>query len=190
MQAREGLAKPRVSLWLTGLKETIAQLPDFVRVAARHRRQGGLSAAPRVLRAKARSAWRAPTRRCSNACTRRRRAISKRPRRRRQTLGISFNASGATEPGTSLARKRRREPVVALPPAVDRDVLHRQRPRAALLHRAVLAEGLRELHAGRRHAGRRLREIWNGPAYQDFRKALLSDAPPKSCANCGLRWSL
>src|SRR5258705_9924457 len=33
MQRREGLTKPRVSLWLTGLKETIAQLPDFVRIA-------------------------------------------------------------------------------------------------------------------------------------------------------------
>jgi radical SAM protein with 4Fe4S-binding SPASM domain len=41
------------------------------------------------------------------------------------------------------------------------------------------------------HAGQQaLREIWNGPAYRDFRAALLSDKPPKSCANCGLRWSL
>ena len=35
-----------------------------------------------------------------------------------------------------------------------------------------------------------LREIWNGPAYREFRKALLSDKPPAACANCGLRWSL
>ena len=35
-----------------------------------------------------------------------------------------------------------------------------------------------------------LREIWNGPAYQAFREALQSDAPPKACASCGLRWSL
>jgi radical SAM protein with 4Fe4S-binding SPASM domain len=35
-----------------------------------------------------------------------------------------------------------------------------------------------------------LREIWNGEAYQDFRRRLLSDSPPPSCANCGLRWSL
>jgi radical SAM protein with 4Fe4S-binding SPASM domain len=35
-----------------------------------------------------------------------------------------------------------------------------------------------------------LREIWNGPAYQDFRASLLSDAPPKPCQGCGLRWSL
>ncbi len=35
-----------------------------------------------------------------------------------------------------------------------------------------------------------LRDIWNGPRYQDFRAALLSDAPPRACASCGLRWSL
>jgi radical SAM protein with 4Fe4S-binding SPASM domain len=35
-----------------------------------------------------------------------------------------------------------------------------------------------------------LRGIWNGPAYQTFREALLSTEPPKACANCGLRWSL
>jgi radical SAM protein with 4Fe4S-binding SPASM domain len=35
-----------------------------------------------------------------------------------------------------------------------------------------------------------LRDIWNGPAYQEFRAALLSDRPPAACANCGLRWSL
>src|SRR5580704_11761199 len=34
LQEREGYAKPRVSAWLTGLPETIAELPDFVRVAA------------------------------------------------------------------------------------------------------------------------------------------------------------
>jgi hypothetical protein len=35
-----------------------------------------------------------------------------------------------------------------------------------------------------------LREIWNGAAYQDFRAALLSDAPARPCAGCGMRWSL
>ena len=34
LQEREGHDQPRVSAWLTGLKETIAELPDFVRVAA------------------------------------------------------------------------------------------------------------------------------------------------------------
>jgi radical SAM protein with 4Fe4S-binding SPASM domain len=35
-----------------------------------------------------------------------------------------------------------------------------------------------------------LKEIWNGEKYQDFRRALVTDTPPKACANCGLRWSL
>ena len=33
MQAKEGLDKPRISMWLTGLRETVEQLPAFVRVA-------------------------------------------------------------------------------------------------------------------------------------------------------------
>ena len=34
LQEREGQRPPRVSAWLTGLKETIDELPAFVRVAA------------------------------------------------------------------------------------------------------------------------------------------------------------
>src|SRR5271154_5437589 len=34
LQEREGHLKPRVSAWLTGLRETIEELPDFVGVAA------------------------------------------------------------------------------------------------------------------------------------------------------------
>jgi molybdenum cofactor biosynthesis enzyme MoaA len=32
---RLGVAQPRVSLWLTGLKETLKELPDFLRIAHR-----------------------------------------------------------------------------------------------------------------------------------------------------------
>jgi uncharacterized radical SAM superfamily Fe-S cluster-containing enzyme len=35
-----------------------------------------------------------------------------------------------------------------------------------------------------------LEAIWNGPARNEFRAASLSDAPPKPCQNCGMRWSL
>src|SRR6266567_3612470 len=34
LQEREGRDRPRVSAWLTGLRETIAELPEFVKVAA------------------------------------------------------------------------------------------------------------------------------------------------------------
>src|ERR1700757_4112791 len=35
LQRAEGIERPLVSLWLTGLKETIDQLPEFVRLASR-----------------------------------------------------------------------------------------------------------------------------------------------------------
>src|SRR4029077_4734065 len=34
LQEREGKDRPRVSAWLTGLRETIVELPQFVKVAA------------------------------------------------------------------------------------------------------------------------------------------------------------
>ena len=34
LQEREGHSKPQVSIWLTGLKETVAELPAFVKLAA------------------------------------------------------------------------------------------------------------------------------------------------------------
>src|SRR5207248_9625087 len=34
LQEREGHERPRVSAWLTGLKETIVELPAFVKIAA------------------------------------------------------------------------------------------------------------------------------------------------------------
>src|SRR5580700_10892978 len=39
-----------------------------------------------------------------------------------------------------------------MPTTLDRHVCHRERPRAALLHRPLLAARLRELHARRCHA--------------------------------------
>src|SRR5262249_56236276 len=34
LQEREGYAKPQVSIWLTGLKETVDELPAFVPIPA------------------------------------------------------------------------------------------------------------------------------------------------------------
>ena len=35
-----------------------------------------------------------------------------------------------------------------------------------------------------------LREIWDGARYKAFRTDLLSSRPPQACSSCGLRWSL
>src|SRR4029077_9848281 len=48
--------------------------------------------------------------------------------------------------------QRQQLPMVAVPPPVDRHVHHCEWPRSAMLHRAVRAAWLRELHARRRDA--------------------------------------
>ena len=67
MQRQRRADLPRVSLWLTGLKETIAQLPDFVRIAHDVGVERGLSSAPRLLRQRRDRSWPAPIRPCSSA---------------------------------------------------------------------------------------------------------------------------
>ena len=77
----------------------------------------------------------------------------------------------------------------AVPPPVDGHVHHGKWPRVAVLYRAVLQRGYEHYTLGDA-TQQTLREIWRGPAYQAFRRALKSDKPPSTCANCGLRWSL
>src|SRR5205823_727005 len=104
----EGFDRPLVSLWLTGLKETIDQLPAFVRLAHQigvaeiHLQrlvfmpQGqGLARAKSALFEKLEGEE--PARLAEAA-------------RFAEALGIGFNASGATEPGTSLKRSTEDQP--------------------------------------------------------------------------------
>ena len=159
MQEREGHAKPRVSAWLTGLKETIDELPAFVRVAAEigvkevylqrlvffDRDTVGLARPDQALFERMNGDEAQALDEAE--------ALAK-------SLGLTFSASGAaSEPGLEPCQEARRQSLVAVPAAVDGHVLHRQRARAALLHRAVLAARLRELHAGRRHPGDPARDL-------------------------------
>jgi radical SAM protein with 4Fe4S-binding SPASM domain len=36
----------------------------------------------------------------------------------------------------------------------------------------------------------KLEDVWNGPRYQDWRRRMLGDRPPPACAGCGSNWSL
>jgi MoaA/NifB/PqqE/SkfB family radical SAM enzyme len=188
MQAREGLSTPRVSLWLTGLRETIAQLGNFVRIAHDigvrevylqrlvyfDEAAVGMARPDQALFERL-GAEEALHLRAAEALA--------------TELGISFNASGATEPGESLARKADTSPwsLCRRPWSV---MYFTANGRALPCCIAPFAQKGYENYTLGDATQATLREIWNGPAYQGFRDALQSNAPPKSCANCGLRWSL
>ncbi len=180
-------AAPRVSLWLTGLKETIGQLPAFVDLAADldvpevHLQRmvffpdgQGLSRADQSL--------------FERVDAEEERFIREAEARAKQH-GILFDASGATEPGTSLKRAGDKRPwsLCTRPWTLMYFTAH-----GRALPCCIAPFSLRGYDAFTlgNATQQNLREIWNGEKYRAFRAGLLSDQPPPACANCGLRWSL
>ena len=101
LQEREGRRKPHVSAWLTGLRETVVQLPDFVRVAA----EAGVTEVylqRLVFFAENAIGMARPDQALYEQLSRGEAAYIDRAAALAASLGITFSASGATaEPGMS-----------------------------------------------------------------------------------------
>jgi MoaA/NifB/PqqE/SkfB family radical SAM enzyme len=188
LQAREALATPRVSLWLTGLKETIAQLPDFVRIA----HSAGVKEVylqRLVFFEEAAIGMARPDQALFERLSDEDAGQLEAAEDLARSLGIDFNASGATEPEESLARRTDKNPwaLCRRPWTV---MYFTANGRALPCCIAPFSQRGYENYTLGDATQTTLRDIWNGPAYQAFRQALQSNSPPRSCANCGLRWSL
>jgi MoaA/NifB/PqqE/SkfB family radical SAM enzyme len=178
---------PRVSLWLTGLKETIGQLPAFVELAHAidvrevHLQRlvyfpdgQGLARAEQAL---------------FEHLDEGEEALIGAAEARAAEHGILFNASGATEPGTSLRRAEEARPwaLCTRPWTLMYFTAHGRALPCCIAPFSMRGYDAFTLGEATQQS---LREIWNGEAYRNFRRGLLSDAPPTCCAQCGLRWSL
>jgi MoaA/NifB/PqqE/SkfB family radical SAM enzyme len=189
LQEREGKDRPRVSAWLTGLKETIAELPAFVRVAAEigvrevylqrlvffETDAIGLARPDQALFERMTQAEKTHLNAAAELA---------------RTYGILFSASGAaSEPGMSLERHDSGSPwaLCRRPWTV---MYFTANGRALPCCIAPFSQRGYEHYTLGDATQQTLQEIWNGAAYRDFREALVSDRPPNACASCGLRWSL
>ena len=189
MQEREGHALPRVSAWLTGLKETIDELPQFVQVAADIGVKEvylqrlvffdddaiGLARPDQALYERMDSVESLRIAEAERLAT---------------ALGLRFSASGAaSEPGMSLKRNDDGSPwsLCRRPWTV---MYFTANGRALPCCIAPFSQRGYENYTLGDATQSSLRDIWNGPGYSSFREALLSNQPPTACANCGLRWSL
>ena len=189
LQEREGHDRPLVSAWLTGLKETISELPAFVRVAADigvkevHLQRLVFFDENAVGLAR-------PDQALFEQLTRADAASISEAEDLARSLGIRFSASGAaSEAGISLRKASGASPwsLCRRPWTL---MYFTANGRAIPCCIAPFSQRGYEHYTLGDATQQSLREIWNGPAYQKFRSALLSDAPPHACANCGLRWSL
>jgi MoaA/NifB/PqqE/SkfB family radical SAM enzyme len=188
MQRREGLERPRVSLWLTGLKENIDQLPDFVRVA--HTIGVKEVYLQRLVFCEETPFGMAtPDQALFERLSQEEAAHLAAAERQAAALGIRFNASGATDPGESLERKTDTSPwsLCRRPWTV---MYFTANGRALPCCIAPFSQKGYENYTLGDATQQTLSEIWNGQAYREFRAALQSETPAKCCAGCGLRWSL
>jgi MoaA/NifB/PqqE/SkfB family radical SAM enzyme len=182
---------PRLSLWLTGLKETIGQLNDFVRLAhdldipeVYLQRlvyfpdgQGLAREASALFAAEDEEARGAESRLVAEA-----EALARQ-------LGIAFNASGASDPAASISRQEAPRPwsLCRRPWSLMYVTAHGRVLPCCIAPFSMRGYDSFTLGDATQES---LRAIWNGARYQAFRRALLSPEPSPACAGCGLRWSL
>lgn len=190
MQRELNAPKPRVSLWLTGLRETVDQLPNFVRLA--HSIGVGEVYLQRLVffeepmdehsLARAESALFEHTTAREEALIHEAESIAKQ-------LGVMFSASGAVDPGESIKMQRSDSPwsLCRRPWSLMYITANGRVLPCCIAPFSMKGYGSFTLGNATQSS---LREIWNGPEYQRFREGLLTSAPPPACANCGLRWSL
>ena len=187
MQQRENLKKPVVSLWLTGLRETIGELENFIRLA--HKLGVREVYLQRLVYfddgqglAKADSALFEHTGGQEEGMIQRAEILA-------AELGVMFNASGATEPSISVKKQKDDNPwqLCRRPWSLMYITANGRVLPCCIAPFSMRGYSSFTLGDATQHS---LREIWNGPQYQQFRGALMSTEPPKACSNCGLRWSL
>jgi MoaA/NifB/PqqE/SkfB family radical SAM enzyme len=189
LQEREGHGKPRVSAWLTGLRETIRELPEFVRVAADigvkevYLQRLVYFDTDAIGLAQPGQALFERLRHEDAECIREAEELAR-------SLGMSFSASGgASEPGLSLKKAEDASPwsLCRRPWSLMYFTANGRALPCCIAPFSQHGYGNYTLGDATQEG---LRAIWNGPAYQAFRRSLLSDTPPTACAGCGLRWSL
>lgn len=189
LQRELNAPKPRVSLWLTGLRETVDQLPNFVRLAhsigvteVYLQRLVFFEEPSESSLARADSALFEHTTEREEALIREAESIAKQ-------LGVMFSASGAVDPGESIKMQRSDSPwsLCRRPWSLMYITANGRVLPCCIAPFSMKGYGGFTLGDATQST---LREIWNGPEYQQFREGLLTSAPPPACANCGLRWSL
>lgn len=183
-----GVENPRVSLWITGMKTTIGDLPQLVRVAAASNvreiylqrlvfSERGLATSEQALWGRAGAAERA--------------ALGE-AERLAADLGVSLRGSGELGPAGLVHTDHPAEgdapwrgchrPWRLMYITANGNVLPCCiAPFTNAPYREIVMGNLDRLPA---------EAVWNGEAYRHWRKAMLEGAPPIACAGCGVEWSL
>ena len=192
LQRNMGKEKPRVSIWMTGMRENIEELPDLVRLAA----QMGVKEVyvqrmvyyldnpnpPGMMDVG--HALFDDFDELADRCIAEAELVAK-------ENGINLRASGATDPRRSLeaAMLRDQQPWHdCLRPWTTAYVTANGNCLPCCIS-PFATNDYESLKMGNLFK-QDFNEIWNDERYQAWRAALLSDQPPTPCKGCGVHWSL
>jgi radical SAM protein with 4Fe4S-binding SPASM domain len=183
---------PRVSIWMTGMKENIGELPALLSMAA----QMGVPEVYLQRMVYYNDAEQAPgmlddehglfvhfddeidalIERCETLA---------------RDLGITFQSSGATSPRKSLQAKRKPDPhpwKACMRPWTTAYITANGNALPCCISPFATTD-YDSLKLGNVFA-QNFVEIWNDERYQAWRTQLLSEQPHSACAGCGVNWSL
>ncbi len=192
LQRERGVERPRLSLWITVMRENLAEIPDLIRLAADvgvpevhvQRLVYFLDGGDKE------TGLMDPAQAVFGVSDQRKEDILRRSEELARQLGVTLRASGGTDPHSSLARAEPGErpwsactrPWTTTYITANGNVLPCCiSPFATTEYPSLIMGNLFE---------RPFAEIWNDEPYQGWREALLSSSPRKACSGCGVHWSL
>lgn len=182
---QRGVPTPRVSFWMTGVRENIHELPDLIEVAAgagidevylqRMTYFGdGLATADQAIY------------RSEDADLL---AIIDRVEQRARELGIRFSGAGEVHPRENLSAGTEAAPWRGCRRPWKLTYLTANGNALPCCIAPFTGAPYDSLILGN-VVGSSVAEVWNGEGYRRFREAHQTDTPPEACRGCGLRWSL
>lgn len=185
-RAEFGSDKPRISIWMTALRDNLGELPDIVDLAARvgvdevylqrlvFWGQGLATSDQSVF----------------NGELPETEAILAEAERRAARHGLAFRGADARPPRDGLIeRTRDGEPWRACSRPLRLIYVTAQGTALPCCIAPFTDAPFEAIRLGN-YLTDGVDAVWHGAAYQRFREQLYSSQPPASCRNCGLAWSL
>ena len=181
-----GAATPRLSFWVTGLRENLAELPGVVELAARIGVDEvylqrltfwgeGLAVAEQSV---------------YHGYREQAEAIVSAAERRAAALGVGFRGAGAVSPRESLVDQVAGEEPWRACSRPLRLAYVTARGTALPCCIAPFTDAPYEEITLGNYLRDGVQAVWGGELYRRFRRQLYSSEPPASCRNCGVAWSL
>jgi radical SAM protein with 4Fe4S-binding SPASM domain len=190
IQRELGVSTPRVSLWMTGVKENIAELPEVVRLAAhmgvpevylqRLTYYAGEAGAPGMMKSD-HAVYATDDDRGAAAIAE--------AEQLGEALGVALRAAGATTPGRSVRGKGTPRPWAACMRPWTTAYITANGNALPCCISPFATRDYESLKLGNVFE-QPFDQVWNDSRYRRWRERLLSDHPHAACAGCGVYWSL